>query len=53
MITQLTEKWQPLLDNEKVAKIADPYRVRVTAQLLENQEKFLAEAAQTTTGHIS
>ena len=52
MITQLTEKWQPLLDNEKVAKIADPYRVRVTAQLLENQEKFLAEAAQTTTGNI-
>jgi len=52
MITQLVEKWQPLLDNEKVAKIADPYRVRVTAQLLENQEKFLAEAAQTTTGNI-
>lgn len=52
MITQLVEKWQPLLENEKVAKIADGYRARVTAQLLENQEKFLAEAAQTTTGNI-
>jgi hypothetical protein len=52
MINQLVEKWQPLLENEKVAKIADGYRARVTAQLLENQEKFLAEAAQTTTGNI-
>jgi len=52
MITQLVEKWQPLLENEKVAKITDGYRARVTAQLLENQEKFLAEAAQTTTGNI-
>lgn len=52
MITQLVEKWQPLLENDKVAKIADQYRSRVTAQLLENQEKFLAEAAQTTTGNI-
>lgn len=52
MITTLTEKWQPLLENEKVAKISDVYRTRVTAQLLENQEKFLQEAAQTTTGNI-
>jgi hypothetical protein len=48
----LIEKWQPLLDTDKVAKISDPYRSRVTAQLLENQEKFLQEAAQTTTGNI-
>jgi hypothetical protein len=52
MITALTEKWQPLLENEKVAKISDAYRTKVTAQLLENQEKFLQEAAQTTTGNI-
>jgi hypothetical protein len=52
MNTVLTEKWQPLLENEKVAKIADVYRTRVTAQLLENQEKFLQEAAQTTTGNV-
>lgn len=41
----LIEKWQPLLENEKVTQINDTYRTRVTAQLLENQEKFLAEAA--------
>jgi hypothetical protein len=45
MIQTLLEKWQPLLENEKVAKINDSYRAKVTAQLLENQEKFLAEAA--------
>ena len=37
MITQLVEKWQPLLENEKVAEITDGYRARATAQLLENQ----------------
>jgi hypothetical protein len=52
MVTQLVEKWQPLLENEKIAKISEPIRMKVTAQLLENQEKFLAEAAQTTTGNI-
>lgn len=52
MITQLVEKWQPLLENDKVAKITDTYRARVTAQLLENQEKFLSEAASSTTGNI-
>lgn len=41
----LIEKWQPLLETDKVSKINDTYRTRVTAQLLENQEKFLAEAA--------
>lgn len=48
----LLEKWDALLGSEKVEKIADPYRKKVTAQLLENQEKFLAEAAQTTTGNV-
>ena len=48
----LLEKWQPLLESEKVAPIDDVYRKKVTAQLLENQEKFLAEAATSTTGSI-
>lgn len=43
----LTEKWNPILANENVAAIDDPYRTKVTAQLLENQEKFLGEAAPT------
>lgn len=34
----LTEKWQEVLDHEDVAKITDPYRRKVTATLLENQE---------------
>lgn len=49
----LIEKWQPLLESDRVEKITDDYKTRVTAQLLENQEKFLAEAAQTTTGNIA
>lgn len=43
----LMEKWNPILANENVATIEDPYKTKVTAQLLENQEKFLAEAAPT------
>lgn len=41
----LQEKWEPLLESEKVPEITCPYRRKVTAQLLENQEKFLNEAA--------
>jgi hypothetical protein len=48
----LLEKWEALLESDKVEKITDPYRKKVTAILLENQEKFLAEAAQTTTGNV-
>jgi hypothetical protein len=48
----LLEKWEALLESDKVEKINDVYRKKVTAQLLENQEKFLAEAAQTTTGNV-
>lgn len=49
----LLEKWSPLLENEKVGAIADLYRKRVTSQLLENEEKFLAEVASTTTGNTA
>ena len=48
----LTEKWEQLLENDKVPSIPDPYRKKVTAQLLENQEKFLAEASTTVAGNI-
>ena len=37
------EKWAPLLDAEGVDPIKDAHRRSVTAVLLENQEKFLAE----------
>ena len=39
----LCEKWEPLLDHDSVATIDDPYRKKVTAALLENQERALVE----------
>lgn len=44
----LLEKWDPMLQSEKLEAITDPYRMKVTAQLLENQEKFLNESANVT-----
>jgi hypothetical protein len=40
---QLENKWSPVLDHEGLAKIADPYKRAVTALVLENQEKAMAE----------
>ena len=40
---KIMEKWAPLLDAERVDPIKDAHRRSVTAVLLENQEKFLAE----------
>ena len=42
---QLTEKWSPLLDHDSMPRIEDNYRRKVTAALLENQEKALSEQA--------
>ena len=39
----LTEKWEPLLAHEALPQIGDSYRKKVTAVLLENQEKALRE----------
>ena len=40
---QLQKKWAPLLEAEGIDKIQDTHRKAVTAQLLENQERFLRE----------
>lgn len=40
---QLEQKWSPVLDHEGVGKIKDPYKRAVTAIVLENQEKAMAE----------
>jgi hypothetical protein len=40
---QLQEKWAPLLDYQGLDGIKDSHRRAVTAQLLENQERFLKE----------
>ena len=41
----LQEKWEPILNHQDLPEIQDPYRRAVTAQLLENQERFLREQA--------
>ena len=43
----LEQKWSPVLDHDGLAKIKDPYRRAVTAVILENQEKAMAEDART------
>lgn len=40
---QLMEKWSPVLDHADLPKISDSYKKRVTAVLLENQEKSIQE----------
>ena len=39
----LCEKWDPLLEHDALPNIEDSYKKKVTAQLLENQEKALRE----------
>ena len=39
----LQEKWAPVLNHDGLQEIKDPYRKSVTAILLENQERALAE----------
>ena len=42
---QIQQKWAPVLEHTDLPKIGDSYRKNVTAVLLENQERFLKEAA--------
>ena len=39
----LQEKWAPVLDSQEAGKIGDAHRRKVTAVVLENQEKAFAE----------
>ena len=48
---QLLEKWAPLLDYEGCDSIKDTHRRAVTAQLLENQERFLNEERSFSEGY--
>tara|TARA_R110000868_G_scaffold352197_1_gene613430 strand:+ start:2436 stop:3770 length:1335 start_codon:yes stop_codon:yes gene_type:complete len=43
---RLVEKWAPILNEESAGPIQDNHRRQVTAAVLENQEKALAEQAQ-------
>ena len=40
---QAQQKWTEVLDHPELPKISDPYKRAVTAVILENQEKALAE----------
>ena len=48
----LQQKWAPVLDHPDMPKIKDPYRKAVTAVLLENQEKAMAEQAAQSGGNL-
>ena len=43
----ISEKWKPVMEHGDLPEIKDTYRRDVTMRLLENQEKFLQEAAPT------
>ncbi len=43
----IQEKWAPVMEHKDLPEIKDTYRRDVTLRLLENQEKFLQEAAPT------
>ena len=42
---QVRNKWNPVLEHSGMPEIQDDYRKNVTATLLENQQKYLTEAA--------
>ena len=46
----IKEKWAPVMEHADLPEIKDSYRRDVTLRLLENQEKFLSEAAPTNSG---
>jgi hypothetical protein len=45
----LLEKWDEVLESDRVESITDHYKKKVTAQLLENQQKALSEAGEPVT----
>jgi hypothetical protein len=49
----LIEKWAPVLDEASAGAITDHHRRAVTAAILENQEKAIAETRQAEMGFLS
>ena len=49
----LIEKWAPVLDETSAGAITDHHRRAVTAAILENQEKAIAETRQAEMGFLS
>ena len=50
---QLIEKWSPVLNESSAGEIQDRHRMAVTAAVLENQEKALAEERAASQGFLS
>jgi hypothetical protein len=50
---QLIEKWSPVLNESSAGEITDRHRMAVTAAVLENQEKALAEERAATQGFMT
>lgn len=48
----LTEKWKEVLDHEELPTIANAYRRRMTAQLLENTDKAVSTGAIASTSQL-
>lgn len=44
-VSEIVKKWEPVLNHEGLPKIRDSHKINMTAILLENTEKALAEAA--------
>ena len=44
---QISEKWNPVMEHKDLPEIKDSYKRDVTLRLLDNQDKFLKEAAPT------
>src|SRR6056300_1200003 len=49
----LIEKWAPVLNEESAGEIKDNHRRAVTAAILENQEKAIAEERSASMGFLS
>jgi len=47
MSEQISEKWKPVMEHKDLPEIKDNYKRDVTLRLLDNQDKFLSEAAPT------
>ena len=47
MSEQISEKWKPVMEHQDLPEIKDSYKRDVTLRLLDNQDKFLSEAAPT------
>ena len=50
---KLIEKWAPVLNEESAGEIKDHHRKAVTAAILENQEKALAEERAQQSGFLT